>query len=182
MSIPNQLASLVGLDKLREVVGLGRPAFIHEDHRWVLPILAWAQSEGFLRRPALLVMFDYHTDFARPLLVDSEEGRISSASFNKAPDLKLLMEICGQHPDKNDGDWVSGGMELGIIGDAIVLGAETGEGEDEREGRCYKDLLGRQHMFFPLPLPHESLTHQGALADHYHKPQGLWEALGWTKR
>ncbi|MGB9032607.1 MAG: hypothetical protein WCC27_20955 [Acidobacteriaceae bacterium] len=94
--------------------------------------------------------------------------------------MKLLMEICGQHPDKNDGDWVSGGMELGIIGDAIVLGAETGEGEDEREGRCYKDLLGRQHMFFPLPLPHESLTHQGALADHYHKPQGLWEALGWT--
>ena len=180
MGIPSSLHPLVAKDNLHELVGLGRPAFIHNDHRWVLPILAWAQTAGVIQRPSLLVMFDYHTDFAKPLLIDTDEGKEEINKFSTNPSVEAAIQICDRRLDKLDGDWVSSGMELGIIGDAVVFGAELGHRAGERGVVVYSDLRGREHKFWSLPLPLEALAHQGCLSDHHHKPSGLWEALGWT--
>jgi len=179
VAIPRDLQSLEKTDQLRELDGLEKPAFIHNDHRWVLPILAWAQATRILPRPCLLVTFDHHTDFAKPLLAESEEGRKLAQQYNASPGVSTAIRVCTDHLDKLDGDWIAGGMELGIIGDAVVLGAEIGHRCDERQGAAYMDMQGRRHSFWPLPLPLDALSHQAALADHYHKPEGLWEALDW---
>lgn len=180
MGIPCELQQLVTQDNIRELRGLGRPAFVHNDHRWVLPILAWAQLQGMLPRPSLLVMLDYHTDFAPPFLVESDEGRALIAKYNDCPHVEIAIEACGKYLDDNDGDWVASGMELGIIGDAIVFGAKSGHQAQAQSGSPYEDRDGRTHLFWPLPLPLDSLAHQGPLADHYYEPKGLWKTLGWT--
>lgn len=180
MGIPTQLKPLVQSDNLHELTGIKSRGFIHNDHRWVLPILAWAQTAGLLTRPSPLVLFDYHTDFAHALLCDTEAGRKLAADFNITPTVEIALEVCTTYLDINDGDWVSGGMELGIISDAIVFGAELANGADTRDGQEYTDLQKRPHSFWSLPLPVDSLDHQGVLADRYHTPKGLWQSLGWS--
>jgi hypothetical protein len=179
VGIPSSLQPLVEIDKLREIDGLGKPAFIHDDHRWVLPILAWAQMEGLIMTPSLLVLFDRHTDFAIPFLGADEQGRKLATEYNAVPTVEAAIQVCWEHADPNDGDWVSAGMELGIIGDAVVFGAEAGHQCDSRKGFPYLDMQGRQHSFWSLPWPSGCLLHQGCLADHYYEPRGLWDALGW---
>ena len=173
VGIPSSLQPLVEIDKLREIRGLGKPAFIHDDHRWVLPILAWAQVNGLITAPSLLVLFDRHTDFATPFLGANEQGRELATEYNAAPTVEAAIQVCCEHSDPNDGDWVSTGMELGIIGDAVVFGAEEGHHSDSRKGFPFLDMQGRQHSFWSLPWPLDCLAHQGYLADHYYEPRGL---------
>lgn len=180
MSIPKALSSLAEADALRELSGLDKPAFIHNDHRWVLPVLAYAQIHGLVQSPALLVMVDYHTDFAQPLLRSTKGGQAVTREFRADPTVELAIHICDEYLDKLDGDWVSSGMELGIISDAIVFGSRAGHWADRHHGGLYKDMLKENHCFWSLPLPLAALSHQGALADHHNKPAGLWEMLGWN--
>jgi hypothetical protein len=179
MSVPSSLKPLVAIDKLREIRGLAKPTFLHDDHRWVLPIFAWAQITGLTKTPSLLVLFDRHTDFANSFLIADKQGRELATEYNSVPTIEAAIEICSQYADPNDGDWVSTGMELGIIGDAVVFGAESGNRCDERQGFSYRDVQGRNHSFWSLPWPSDCLGHQGYLADHYRQPKGLWNALGW---
>ncbi len=180
MSIPKALSSLAGTDELRELFGLDKPAFIHKDHRWVLPVLAYAQIHGLVQTPALLAVFDYHTDFAQPFLSSTKGGEAVTRDFRANPTVELAIRICDEYLDKLDGDWVSSGMELGIISDAIVFGSRAGHWADRHHGEVYKDMLQEDHFFWSLPLPRAALSHQGVLADHHNKPTGLWEMLGWS--
>src|ERR1019366_3356994 len=177
MSIAAPLQPLVNSDALREIEGLGKPAFIHDDHRWVLPILAWAQTQGVITRPSMLVMFDYHTDFAPPIVTTSNGGPELVMSYDANPSVEAAFDVCQNHLASNDGDWVAGGMELGIIGDAFAFGATKGHAADDDDGRAYVDLMKRSHRFWPLPLPGDALAHQGVLEDRYHTPNDLWESL-----
>jgi hypothetical protein len=179
MSIPVPLLQLVNSDALREIKGLGKPAFIHNDHRWVLAILSWAQTQGIITRPSLLVMFDYHTDFAPPIVTTSDGGPQLVEFYNANPSVEAAFAVCQNDLADDDGDWVSGGMELGIISDAVVFGAESGHLADDDDGYIYTDLLNRTHRFWSLPLPFDALAHQGVLEDTHYKPRELWESLGW---
>lgn len=180
MPIPQELQALIQKDQLHELTGLEIPAFLHNDHRWVLVILQWAQSAGLLPRPSLLVTFDHHTDFAKPpFIAADDEGKAFAREYNRNPSVSGAIRACIDQMNPDDGDWISAGMELGIIGDAVVFGAETGNGCDERGGLIYPDMQGGKHSFWPLPLPLAALSHQAALADHYNAPKGLWETLGW---
>src|SRR6202035_1184272 len=105
MSIPPSLQPLVKGDRLREISGLVKPAFLHDDHRWVLPIFAWAQITGLAKTPSLLVLFDRHTDFANSFLIADKPGRELATAYNSAPTVEAVIEICSQYADPNDGDW-----------------------------------------------------------------------------
>ena len=52
------LGDLRSIDNLQEGAFEGRPVYMHDEHRFVLPILFEAQQAGDLTQPCRLIMFD----------------------------------------------------------------------------------------------------------------------------
>jgi len=53
-------------DGLKEIPFPGCPAYVHDDHRFVLPLIFYAQEQGSLTRPSKLIMIDGHHDARLP--------------------------------------------------------------------------------------------------------------------
>jgi hypothetical protein len=148
---------------------------LHEDHRWLLPIVHFAQELGELPKPCTLVMFDAHMDSIKPDCMEI----LGAARPNLTPE--RLVDICRNHLRILDDDWIKAGMELGIFGDAIVFGGW--HPESTRHADIYKDLTSQNHRFLRVGLPLNSLAYQGEMSDLAHasspKYQYLWKTLGW---
>ena len=46
------------------------PAAVHDDHRWSLAMIAYAQQQGFVPTPCRLVTFDAHSYSLKPRCMD----------------------------------------------------------------------------------------------------------------
>jgi hypothetical protein len=112
------IKSLIDRDGLRRM-RLGRhDVLVHEDHRWVLALVADAQQRGILPRPAPVVLFDRHTDCAdprRPLPADcTVEG---------------ILNLCQNHLSAHDDDWILAGIEMGLLADVFIFGVDDRVGD-----------------------------------------------------
>jgi len=171
------LETLVANDSLGLVTGVDVPGFIHRDHRWVLPLIAWAQAKGHISRPSTLVMFDRHHDAAPTIARNSAEGTQLLRRCRNESNLADFISLCADHLTKNDGDWVKAGMDSGVIGDAVVFGVSDHFGMD----RFYVDIDGQRHALWLLSHVGDELAYQGKLTDraytdHYKE---LWNILAW---
>ena len=168
--LSKSLEALSKRDSLRNVSFDRYPCYVHEDHRWVLPLIFEAQSLGLIPRPVTLVGFDWHKDGG--VVRQSLLGK-SEISFED------IVRFCEEDLDKYDGDWIKAGMELGLIGDAVVFGVD----QESREGDLeeYSDSYGRLHQFHTLSTFSEEFARQGKMIDHVkqRKPSRLCEILDW---
>lgn len=175
MSILHKLSKV---DNLRRITDLGMNAFIHEDHRWLLPLLAYQQSTGQVTKPITLVMFDAHHDACDPNDIDAVTAHQPSSV---TPD--QVFDVCQDSLSKNDDDWVKAGMQLGLIKDAIIFGVTYHAPTVNPE--VYKDSQGGDHLIWvSTSLPSSQLEYQGGLSDHvkYETHQVLWDALDWKRQ
>jgi len=149
--------------------------FIHTEHRWVLPILRWAQEEARVPSPVALLLFDAHTDSTTPKCIRELE-RLRAKRFS-ADD---LLRVCSEQLSERDDDWLKAGMELGLIGDAVVLGVSSGNFLQPHE--CvYKDHVGKEHRIVAMGHPGDEFGHQGKLgnAGRVDEFAAGWRTLGW---
>jgi hypothetical protein len=174
--VPGALEHLVTRDKLRSLTGIDTAAFLHNDHRWVLVILAWAQENKVLPKPCDLVMLDYHTDGNPTIALESEDGLASIARCRKTGSVADITALCEKHVRQDDGDWVKAGMEIGVIRHGVVFGVKRCARED-----IYTDQSGQQHQFWTLSHIGDALAWQGCLSDRAKRRsyQTLWDVLGW---
>jgi len=171
--LSKSLEALAKRDSLKNVSFDNHPCYLHEDHRWVLPLIFEAQSLNLIPRPVTMVGFDWHRD-----------GGDVRPSFRKklAPKSKIsfedVVELCEEDLAKDDGDWIKAGMELGLIGDVVVFGVDDTHIGDFQE---YFDVHGKTHQFHTLSRLSEEFAHQGSLVDHLKQPRSsrLWEILDW---
>lgn len=105
------------IEGLRRYSHHGKPVLLHEDHRWVLPLVAEAQERGLLPRPVRVILFDRHTDSADP-------GPLSS-------DLSVpgVLHTCTHELSPHDDDWIVAGIRMGLLADVFIFGADDRMGD-----------------------------------------------------
>jgi len=103
----------------------GVPYILHEDHRWVLPIVHFAQQRGTLPKPCTVVMFDRHHDALDP----SKKSMDDLRRLRSTPTLQGVVSLCAEGLSKIDDDWLKAGMELGLFGHAVIFGVADSSGK-----------------------------------------------------
>ena len=127
------LEELIALDGLKTFRCGGKEVWLHEDHRWVLPMVFEAQELGWLPRPVRVVLFDRHTDAAEP------------KEFHADLSFAGVMKACERDLSPHDDDWIVAGIRMGLLADVFVFGV------DDRMGNLPKavgefGIFGRYEM------------------------------------
>jgi hypothetical protein len=164
------------LDELTEVRLEKCQCFLHEDHRWILPIIHYAQERGTLSKPCTLVGFDAHHDTRDPIPDSIERIRQIRAS---GVTFEALISLCKEYLNPNDDDWIKAGMELGLIRDVVVFGVQ--HLYDNSFPIRFNDHQGDEHRIEVLSLIYEELEYQGRLSDYCKSDSlsQLWAILDW---
>ena len=155
----------------------GVPLVVFRDHRWILPVLAAARAKGRISVPMLLVSFDRHRDTLLSNGLRERFAGVHGGDMTFDEMVPVARDLCSPRDD----DWITAGMEMGLIGDVVQFGT-GGEGIEPNE--TYMDRDGTCHRLFRLGLPLRELAYGGALADREHaaSQNGLWDVLGWNPR
>lgn len=151
----------------------GTPAAVFRDHRWTLPAIFAAAEAGLLTLPVTVVSFDRHRDSLAP----ADPALL--AAFRNNGGMEDLTALVRDVLSPRDDDWITAGMELGIISDVVQFAVDDLRAEETAE--TYTDATGTIHRLFRLGRPGGELSWKGALADHAHPSAaaGLWDTLGW---
>jgi len=171
---------MANLDQLKTIKGFkdvsfdDHRCFLYEDHRWILPIIHFAQENGELPKPCTIVSFDAHHDTVTPTCLEEIETILKNGIT-----LDQLIYLCKDNLTTLDDDWLKGGMELGLIDDAVIFGVQDSlHNEDDK---VYNDQLGNPHRIEVLDLFSVELQNQGALSDLAKRSlyKYLWGILDW---
>ena len=153
------------------------PLWLHNHHRWTLPLIAAAQDIGHVPRPCHLIVFDQHRDAVAPRCVAALQEL-----QEKGATIDALIDLSARHLSTMNDDWIKGAMELGLVDHAIVFGARlAGLLNNELE---FNDCRGERHRIFLPGLPKTGLDYQGDLSDlaRHTELRELWGLLGWGSR
>lgn len=153
----------------------GNNVFIYEDHRYILNIIYTAFQRGVLNEPVTVIYFDRHDDGRTPVA----DMNLLRKYRNQMPTEKEFWSFVEWNLDPQDGDWIKTGMELGLIGDAILLGCSDPANFDEFSNE-YLDHLGTMHNIYNVGTIWGGLSYQGWLTDvaQQEKYSPVWELLG----
>jgi len=118
-------------------------------------------------------MFDRHHDSLDPYCTTE----ISSA-LNRGVTFESIVALCKDALSKNDNDWLVAGMQLGLLADALILGAE---GDNIEFPKIVRGANGTDRRIDVIPLPRAALGYQGALTDviRHYQYKAIWDTLAW---
>lgn len=122
------LEPLVALDRLQRFRWRKKEVLLHEDHRWVLALVADAQQRGLLPKPVRVILFDRHTDAAEP------------GPLTPVESVDDVLRCCQNELSHHDDDWIVAGIRLGLLADVFIFGV------DDRVGDLPKQV--DQHAIF----------------------------------
>jgi len=131
---PGQLAGVTELS-LRGQQGPDT-AYVFDPHRLALP--CWFSALQGQPRRALLVTFDRHLDLVPP-----------TAELPDSPDLRAIDTFARWDLDRRNVDHVLAAMELGLVGDALVIARSRPRGAVE--ANVWKDRRGAEHRWVVAP-------------------------------
>ncbi|HLJ60763.1 MAG TPA: hypothetical protein VKZ50_13645 [bacterium] len=134
-----------------------------------------AQRCGHLPEPCTLVMFDQHHDAVPPRTKEALD-RIDEL-LASSPTGQDILDLCVEDLSKLDDDWITAGMSLGLLDDAVIFGVQN----HVREAETFVSPGGTLHHVHMLGFPGPSLAYQGELSDHARHEElvGLWDTLDW---
>lgn len=167
------IQELEKLDGLRILKAGNKKVYLHNEHRWVLPILWAAQESGELNKSCTHLMFDRHHDFAN--IAESSRDKIATM-VQAGTTQDNIIELCNYDLCKANDDWIRAGMELGLIGSSVTFGAAfVNLGDD----MTFLDHACNRHSFYQLGHPGDEMG--GRLGDIAVKErhEQLWRILGW---
>jgi hypothetical protein len=120
-------------------------------------------------------MFDRHHDALPP-------RHYAKLQSSKPYDLSIdgVIALCNSVLSTLDDDWVTAGMELGIISDAVILGVQDTFNLDDLEE--FVDSNGTKHALYFPGLPGGELQFKGELSDVVRDSEfePLWKLLHWS--
>lgn len=164
-----QIENINDLDQMANIERFeykGIPIFLYGDHRYILMVLFEAMRTGFFKDPPNLLYFDKHDD-ARPLddntfnkislILESGLSSITSRRFNNFVEYDIR---------EYDDDWVTVGLELGLIANIVNIGCKENWNLEELKTHEYVDKKGGNHNVFAIShLPDVLNRHGGCLGD-----------------
>lgn len=156
----------------------GKPVVLYEDHRSLVFVLWHAlHTAKVLTAPPMLVYFDQHDDAKAP----SSAAMLAAQTLRKSSTEKDILSFVEWDLGVLDDDWLFGAMELGVVGDAVLVGCEDA-GNLGRFDSTYVDHTGISHRIWHLDHLWDALENKGSLTDQCRRSElsPLWDALGWN--
>lgn len=153
----------------------GKNVFIYEDHRYVLNIIFQAFKKNVLTEPVTLIYFDKHDDGKNPI---SDPNKIKD--YRKVlPSEQEFWSFTEWEISPMDDDWIKTGMELGLIGDAILIGCHNPFNFGDFSNQ-YIDHMGIKHNIYNVGTIWSGLSFQGWLTDQAqtYKYSPIWDLIG----
>lgn len=150
----------------------GKRVFVFEHHRSTLCILDKAIREKIFQNPPNLVVFDYHTDIVAPSPDDDDFKKIIGG------DEETLWTFVDRKLAVNNGDWITAGIKLGLIGNVLIICS----GNEFSQTHNINDLLGNAHDVYVVGNLWDGLSDQDWLTDSIKvelKP--IWKFLNWDQ-
>lgn len=190
-AVPTMSPSLIDLDGRAnighttvEIEGSSKAVLVYEDHRYFLNILDHAMRCGVVDRASgiTLVMLDRHDD-AKPHVGLDRLIRAFRASW---PRQQRFWSFVEWRLSALDDDWVRVGMDLGMIKNFVVIGANENDNVHRMSGGTrsghYVDPFGGKHLIASVGHIWNGLGHQGWLVDKSNSSelQPIWDVLGWN--
>ena len=157
---------------------------LYEDHRTLAFVLWVARHElGLLKGPVTLVMFDYHDDARTPV---SAMAQIKKFRANP-PTEREFHSFVEWDLGPIDDDWLLASMELDLVGDVLLFGAQKTSNLDQTSNETiHKDHTGQEHRIWECGHLWGALSRNGCLVEPDVSAaapfQDLRRAIGWDAR
>lgn len=138
---------------------------IYDDHRWILNVLFYLRAKNYFEgQTPNIIYFDKHDDAApiRESVIDYFKRRETIVEPITDRDFGSIVEF-DLHPD--DADWVTTGMEFGLIKDVVCIGSEYKDYISKWEDNIYKTYNGINHKGFCISHLNSELCDQGVIGD-----------------
>lgn len=156
-----------------------KTVYVHDDHRFVIPLIFDAIRKGDLVAPFKWVMLDAHHDLAD--VSDESKALLNELRHQDVVDEELLMEVVTNSLRGDDADWLKALMELGWVSDVFVFGIRHDLDYEENPFE-YIDSDGDVHTVHHVgSFPTDFFSHHGMMNDiaRRHELQQLWRFLDW---
>lgn len=157
-----------------------KPIVLYEDHRSLVFVLWYALNKAkTYTKPPMLIYFDGHDDAKQPSIAAMR----AAEEVRKGASEKDVFSFVEWELGGLDDDWLIAAMEIGVVGDALLVGCEDAS---NLQGflSIHTDHRGDTHRIWHIHNLWDALEYQGALTDVVRKSefQDLWTALGWEPR
>ncbi|MBU1318259.1 MAG: hypothetical protein KKH67_03585 [candidate division Zixibacteria bacterium] len=126
----NDLDYVVESDGLRFELS-GKPILLHNQHRWILSIIHWAQQQNILYQPCTIVSLDAHRDWAGYRKYTGTESSLWKKILSEGVSHRQLQEYLTDDIDDN-GQWIVTGADFGLIDNAFLIGGQLEHDDDKR--------------------------------------------------
>jgi hypothetical protein len=123
-----------------------------------------------------MIYFDRHEDSNDPMI-----NRTDLMNYRKnLPSEREFWSIVEWDISTMDDDWLKTGMDLGLIGDAILIDGNQNDNFNRYEN-IYNDCIGQKHKIFKVDHIWSGLEYQGWLNDSAQSRifQPIWDVIGW---
>lgn len=155
---------------------------VYDDHRCVLTVLFEAKKLGIIDSLTNLISFDMHDD-AKPIHPNTAKilRELIKTDLSSLPsrDFKSFVEY---DISEYDDDWVTIGMELGLINNIINIGCEDNFNIREWKNHIYVDSNRKEHYGFVLGHLRDELNRHGGIIADLALPENdrIRKILGYT--
>ncbi len=142
---------------------------IYDDHRTILNVLFEAKKQNVFKCTPNLIFFDYHDDACMNAPKSKLLEKMGVDKFEDATD-KQFWSFVEFDLGVQDDDWLITGMELGLIKDSIVIGAENPHNIiSQQNSHISEDQI--EHKLYNITHLGYELGCRGALGDHFKAEQ-----------
>lgn len=162
----NELYKLSSHSNVHTYEYYGKTLVLYDDHRYLLNILFEATKQQlFEGKIPNVIYFDYHDDALETRIrVESlfKKHGINSISEMQQRDFWAIVEFDLNHSDDN---WVTTGMELGLIQDVVCVGCEEYHNISSWVNHVYKSSRNTLHKGFYIGHLNHEIESRGSLGD-----------------
>lgn len=160
----DKLYELSGRTNINTYTFHDKHIMLYDDHRTLLNVLFEAKRLGTLPQTPNLIYFDLHDDACVSLPKSQLLERMGVKNLSEATS-KQFWSFVEFDLSELDDDWLLAGMELDLIGNAVLIGQEENTNIQDLHGRYVtEDKI--EHELFSIPHLKNSLDSRGCLGDH----------------
>lgn len=135
---------------------------LYDDHRWLLNVIYEATKLNlFNGKLPNIIYFDHHDD-ACHTAVRLNNYHVDNILELKKRDFWPIIEF---DLSPLDDDWVTAGMELGLINDVVCIGNEENHNIDNWDNNTYRTATNIEHKGYCINHLKWEIGDRGALGD-----------------
>lgn len=139
---------------------------LYDDHRCILNVLFFAKTKGLLIEAPNIIYYDKHDDCIKP----RKEQLKKIKTFTKSnPSFENFMKFVEFKIRHSDDDWLTTGMEMGLINHAINIGGSVIHNIESLANNVYTDHKNNKHEIYSISHLDFELGERGCIGDLYEK-------------